>query len=218
MAVTTRSKRRLSYSGSQISDVDQTPSRTDTCALCKQTHQYMSTVHTWQSTKARDAVGEYGITLQDTVCRPCRDDLRRIAANPDIRPRWEKEKNKCCVKDCTNACFAHSKVIDSDNTKRLVDNTNLQFENDSIPFPAPLCAQHYHIAYDAVIRPKRSNCPTCGISLRHAITRPCPNADLIREHLTKTTGFNGCLSLEDKVCFACYKSHISPMIQRHCIV
>ena len=50
--------------------------------------------------------------------------------------------------------------------------------------------------------------PSCGISLRHTITRPCPNAAIIQERLTKTTGFNGTLLSEDRVCFACYKSHL----------
>ena len=44
--------------------------------------------------------------------------------------------------------------------------------------------------------------------LKNVITRPCPNAELIREHLTDTTGFNGTLLSGDKICFACYKSHL----------
>ena len=104
--------------------------------------------------------------------------------------------------------MVHSKLIDSDNAKKLLESTTLQFENNRIPFPTPLCSQHYHIAYSA-IQPRQIFCPTCGISLRHAITRQCPNADLIKEHLTKTTDFNGTLLPEDKVCFTCYKAHLT---------
>ena len=210
MSVSTRSKRRLSYgqAGASVDQEDCDPALV--CALCKETHQYTSTVHSWQSTQAQSVVSEYGITQNDTVCRPCRDDIRRVVANPDLKPRWRKEQEKkCCVKDCADTCHVvHSKLIDSDNAKKLLESTTLQFENNRIPFPTPLCSQHYHIAYSA-IQPRQIFCPTCGISLRHAITRQCPNADLIKEHLTKTTDFNGTLLPEDKVCFTCYKAHFT---------
>ena len=206
----TRSKRRLSYGQASVNQADSSCDPEDSvCALCKQTHWYMSTIHSWQSTQARNAVSEYGITENDTVCRPCRDDLRRIAANPNLKPRWKKEQDKCCVKDCTDTCHVvHSKLINCDDTKGLLESTSLQFENNSIPFPTPLCAQHYRIAYSA-IQPRQKFCPTCGISLKHAITRQWPNADLIKKHLAKSTGFNGTLLPEDKVCFTCYKAHLT---------
>ena len=99
--------------------------------------------------------------------------------------------------------------MDSDETKSLLASTSLQFENDIIPFPTPLCAQHYHVAYSA-IQPRQKFCPTCGISLRHATTRQCPNAGLIiKEHPTNATGFNGTLLHDDKVCLTCYKAHLT---------
>ena len=133
MSVSTRSKRRLSYgqAGASVDQEDCDPALV--CALCKETHQYTSTVHSWQSTQARSVVSEYGITQNDTVCRPCRDDIRRVVANPDLKPRWRKEQEKkCCVKDCADTCHVvHSKLIDSDNAKKLLESTTLQFENNS---------------------------------------------------------------------------------------
>ena len=121
----------------------------------------------------------------------------------------KRARKKCCVKDCTEVCLVvHSKLMDSDETKSLLASTSLQFENDIIPFPTPLCAQHYHVAYSA-IQPRQKFCPTCGISLRHATTRQCPNAGLIKEHLTNATGFNGTLLHDDKVCLTCYKAHLT---------
>ena len=62
----------------------------------------MSTVATWQSIQARDTIARYGITPQDVICHPCRDDIRKIIANPSLQPRWErliqKEVIKCCLK------------------------------------------------------------------------------------------------------------------------
>ena len=63
----------------------------------------------------------------------------------------KRARKKCCVKDCTEVCLVvHSKLMDSDETKSLLASTSLQFENDIIPFPTPLCAQHYHVAYSAI--------------------------------------------------------------------
>lgn len=36
----------------------------------------------------------------------------------------------------------------------------------------------------------------------------CPNAQLVKEHLQESAGFNGNLSDSDKVCFTCYKFHL----------
>ena len=90
MSVITRSKRRLSYSeanGDQAAAADPSCDPESVCALCKQSHMYMSAVHSWQSVQARNAVSEYGVTQSDTVCRPCRDNLRRVSTNPDFKPR-----------------------------------------------------------------------------------------------------------------------------------
>ncbi len=91
MSMTTRSsRRRLSYGSDQA---EEHSSPAVVCALCKHSHKHMSQVHTWQNTQARDAVTDYGITLDDIVCRPCRDDIRRVTANPSHSPRWEKIKH-----------------------------------------------------------------------------------------------------------------------------
>ena len=80
-------------------------------------------------------------------------------------------------------------------------------EGDTVPVPTPLCNHHYYIVYNAV-QPQQTNCPTCGISLRHIKSRPCPNAEIIGEHLRDSTGFEGTLTSGDKVCYSCYKSHL----------
>lgn len=63
------------------------------------------------------------------------------------------------------------------------------------------------MVYNAV-QPQQTNCPACGISLKHVTSRPCPNAQVIREHLQESAGFEGTLEAGDKVCFSCYKSHL----------
>lgn len=63
------------------------------------------------------------------------------------------------------------------------------------------------MVYNAV-QPQQTNCPARGISLKHVTSRPCPNAQVIREHLQESAGFEGTLEAGDKVCFSCYKSHL----------
>ena len=205
MSVSTRSsRRRLSY-GSDQADEHSSPAAV--CALCQLNHTHVSQVCTWQNTQARDVVAEYGITQDDVVCRPCRDDVRRVMTNPSHSPRWEKVKHdaiKCCVKDCPGTCFVHSKI---NTVKQVFEDTGLQTEGDTIPFPTPLCNHHYYMVYNA-LQPQQTNCPTCGISLKHIKSRPCPNVELIEKHLRDSAGFDGNLRSGDKVCYSCYKWHL----------
>ena len=104
MSMTTRSSRRwLSYGLEETSE----QSSSTKCALCKVTHSHMSQVQTWKDTKACDLVTKIGIALNDMVCRPCRDDVRRVLADPSHSPRWKKTNKliKCCVKSCPDVFF-----------------------------------------------------------------------------------------------------------------
>ena len=183
MSMTTRSSRRLSFDleGGELSSQAVVPR---VCALCKKKHKHMSQVHTWQSAKACGVAAKFGITPADTVCRPCRDDVRRVIANP----RWEKihqSVTTCCVEGCASICFAHSKVTDTNTLKDIFEQANVHNKGDTIPFPTPLCNHHYYMVYNAV-QPQQTNCPTCGISLRYVTSRPCPNAQVISEHTQAT--------------------------------
>ena len=40
------------------------------------------------------------------------------------------------------------------------------------------------------------------------ISRPCPNAKVVKDHLQENTAFDGNLSDGDKVCHSCYKYHL----------
>ena len=134
------------------------------CTLPAQPHTCESGMHMAKYTGSR--CSEYGITQDDVVCRPCRDDVRRVMTNPSHSPRWEKVKHdaiKCCVKDCPGTCFVHSKI---NIVKQVFEDTGLQTEGDTIPFPTPLCNHHYYMVYNA-LQPQQTNCPTCGISLKH---------------------------------------------------
>ena len=54
---------------------------------------------TYRYAQACELVSKLGITLVDIICRPCRDDIRRVLANCSYIPRWGKRNKltKCCV-------------------------------------------------------------------------------------------------------------------------
>ena len=208
MSMTTRcSRRRLSY-GPQTTNQADVQVSTVVCALCKASHKCMSKVQSWQNAQACELVSKLGITLDDIICRPCRVDIRRVLANCSYIPRWGKRNKltKCCVKGCPEVCFVHSKVTDACTIKCIFEDKCLETEGN-IPVPTPLCLHHYYMVYN-IIQPQQTHCPTCGISLKHVPTRPCPNAELIGEHLRESAGFEGNLNTGDRVCFCCYKSHL----------
>ena len=53
----------------------------------------MSRVCTWKSISACEFIAERGVTREEVVCRPCRDDIGRAGKNPSYIPRWEKADN-----------------------------------------------------------------------------------------------------------------------------
>ena len=86
-------------------------------------------------------------------------------------------------------------------------NQIIEIEGDDIPIPTPLCKHHYYTIYN-LIQPQQTNCPTCGVNLKHVTSRPCPDAEVVKDHLQKNTTFNGDLSDGDRVCYSCYKFHL----------
>lgn len=181
-----RSRRQLSFEDTRT-DVDrreqaaeQSLIATDICALCKDHRKSMSRVETWQNVEACDLVAKKGIKPTNLVCPPCRDDVRRVVVNPTHVPRWEKKKQhiKCCVKGCSELHFVLSKKTDTDKLNTIFAENRLQTEGDIIPIPTPLCKQHYYIVYNWV-QPQQTNCPTCGVSLKHVKSRQCPNPEII---------------------------------------
>ena len=54
------------------------------------------------------------VSTESLVCRPCRDDITRVLANPAYIPRWKKGEVEicnryCCVKNCNSISLAQPK-------------------------------------------------------------------------------------------------------------
>ena len=61
----------------------------------------------------------------------------------------------------------------------------IEFQNEPIPVPTPLCKSHYHAVYDA-LQTRHKNCRTCGKRLRMGMDRPCPQPHTIQKYLYDT--------------------------------
>ena len=97
----------------------------------------------------RSFAKERGINEGDSVCRPCRDDVRRCVKNPMYKPRWEKSTQsvKCCILHCNNYSFAMSKLDINEKLAVAIQQCGLSCNSSTIPTPTPLCKEHYHVIY-----------------------------------------------------------------------
>ena len=59
-----------------------------------------------------------------------------------------------------------------------------------------------------IINPTQTYCVTCGMSLKHANPKSCPNPNKTEVYLRQNTGFDGKIHDADKVCYTCYRSHL----------
>ena len=190
------------------------------CDICFETHIQFSSPNQWRSDKVRTyALTSLKLSPNAIVCRLCRDDISKVLMNSSHVPRWtlrrEKIINKCIVDKCNDDSFVSTKVCTADELRKVFDSVQLQC-SVHIPTPTPLCKHHYHKVYNSLV-PTQKNCTTCNISLKHSNSRPCPQPDVIMNHLRVHTSFNGNIKEHDKVCCACYRSQLF-IIQKNSII
>ena len=147
------------------------PHSSDVCSLCKSQHSRMSNVQTWQNSQATQYIQTLGIALDSLICRPCRDDVRRVLADPSHVPRWSKrkERSKCCIKSCLEVSFVSSNLANTEKMNQIIKQVDFEIEGDDIPIPTPLCKHHYYTIYN-LIQPQQTNCQTCGVNLKQSHT------------------------------------------------
>ena len=134
------------------------------------------------------------------MSRPCRNDITRLTKDPEHHPRWEKcQITECVIPQCKNTFFSNCSVPSDD----ILQCLTLKGEN----IPPQLEVYLLHFA-NTITTLSQLNCQTCCAVLRKQNARPCPDPETIRTYLEETTGYEDTLNDGDKVCFACYKSHL----------
>ena len=195
-----RSRRKLSFPPVENKVTDE--GNIILCTLCSAPHAQLSAPTSWKNAQAQDVAISLHLTLQSPVCRPCRDNIGRLVKNPAVIPRWEKEgrMSNCCIPMCTNASFSTSKFATSEQIAHIL-------MCEKVPYPAPLCKNHYHLVYDT-LQSKQTHCCTCNSSLRNIRKRTCPDPKIIQQYLEQNTGFEGTIPDDGRVCASCYKAQL----------
>ena len=116
----------------------------------------------------------------------------------------------------TESAFVCSKMASSGTMKLAMERMGVACSLHELPEPTPLCKHHYRIIH-SILQPPQTNCSTCNISLRHCNSRPCPQPEVIQQHLRENTGFEGHVKAQDKVCYTCYKCNFLNLQQNKMI-
>ena len=150
------------------------------------------------------------------ICPACRKDITRVMSNTDHVPRWAKTpaEKYCSVVECKDTVFSALHKTSSQEIEQLFISCGLRSTTPSIPIPTPLCKHHYHLIYNKV-EPRQVHCITCGTSLRNAKSKACPQPTIIEPYLRENMGFEGNIKESDKVCYACYRSHLIILQKRN---
>ena len=114
--------------------------------------------------------------------------------------KWHHKMKASCRIYPTTSRKGLSKIAAIEKLLSIFEENNLHPEGDTIPIPTPLCKGHYHTLYSSV-QPQQSNCPTCGMSLKHVKCRPCTNAEVVWAHLWNSASYEGNSSTGDEFCF-----------------
>ena len=127
--------------------------------------------------------------------------------------------NKICyVPACSNPSFKVTQVANKTTLEQLfyISSENIP------PVPAsneekgyPLCKEHYGALYQQVNQKHfTKKCKTCDNLLCDLTkTRKCPDPALVQSFLVQNTDFREEIIATDRVCYACYKSHL--VISKH---
>ena len=193
------SKRKLAFSSPPVS-------QSTACTLCNQLHTQLSSPNSWKNNSCQQLAQSLNISGHSLVCRPCRNDITRLTTDPSHCTRWENCRvSECTIPQCKNTFFSKCSIPYDDIVRCLT----LARENipPNLAIPVPLCKHHYHLVYNTY-QPTQTHCPTCGAVLQKQSARPCPNTERIQSYLVDKRSYEGVINNGDKVCFACYKSHL----------
>ena len=191
------------------------------CILCKQgNHSKYFHPKLWKDPTLLERLKQHepslNILSETCICRLCRDDLSNLG-DEDHVPRWKKVnetsvKKICYVADCSNASFKVTKLASKATFDELFDTPS---ENECPISPEaqggyPLCQEHYGVLYRH-LNPTHfiKRCKTCNKLLCDLTkSRKCPEPALVQSFLKENTEFMDEIKPDDRVCYACYKSHL----------
>ena len=189
------------------------------CILCNRGKQ-SKYFHpkSWKDPVLLQLLQQYEPTLDiedySCICRQCTLDVKKLrAGDPSFVPRWRKSTKtdtKCYINWCMSAKAHVTKVVD------LADLLSFfscdQEDTAGTTNEVPLCIEHYNdwYSYNHPESHSHLKCKTCYKYIDQSDkSRSIPEPELLQPFLLNNTDFQGSLSPDDRVCYACYKSHLA---------
>ena len=107
--------------------------------------------------------------------------------------------------NCTNNVHKVTKLVDKVTVSSLVHKMKTQNLNQQRMRRGQVCARSImgHGTGTLIL-----STPSVVTMTDVSKSCACPEPDLIQKHLQENTDFSGQISTEDRVCYACYRSHL----------
>ena len=124
----------------------------------------------------------------------------------------KRSSTECCVPACCETVYRVTKLVDKTTICNffggLVENESTESVSAMDGEGLGLCKEHYGVWYRHT-HPFQTKCKTCEKNMSDmSKSRACPQPIVIQKYLQENTDFSGYISNEDRVCYACYRSHL----------
>ena len=194
------------------------------CILCKQGNQskYFYPKQ-WKDATLLESLRQseplLNILPDSCICRLCRDDLSKLG-NEGHTPRWRRintkcntDKRVCYVPDCCNPSIKVIRLASKGTINELFQipsenqhHTLACDENPGYPLYQEHCRVLYRHLNSAHFNKQSKTCKKLMSFLTK--TRKCPEPAIVQTFLAENTEFTEEIKSDDRVCYACYKSHL----------
>ena len=133
-----QARRQLAFSASSPAAV---------CDVCHGHHSHITSPKEWKNQDTQKyVVLSLKYSADSLVCRPCRNVIARVLANPAYIPRWRKGRAEgcssyCSVKLCNSISLTQTSLCSNSDDLKITHG--IEFTTECIPIPTPLCKNHF---------------------------------------------------------------------------
>ena len=128
--------------------------------------------------------------------------------------KTKRNSSVCVVPGCNDIIYKVTRLVDRVTVCNFFGENK---EKNELPIDEPslvhddgtgLCKEHYGAwyRYNNFLQKKCKTCDRIIVDVSKA--RACPEPQVIKQFLKDNTDFSGDISVNNRVCYACYKSHL----------
>ena len=122
----------------------------------------------------------------------------------------KSDKRACYVPECCNPSIKITRLASMATIHELFEIPSENQQHTLACDGYPLCQEHYGVLYRH-LNPSHftRKCKTCKRLVSDLTKmRKCPEPAVVQTFLTKNTEFTEEIRCDDRICYACYKSHL----------